>query len=79
MIRKLHWLNACEGRTTKEFKNGNVNLVKPRILRLDVVCRSLDAYGYWLVPEDDVSRSQLPVCMEKDLGFKNPRQVRFVD
>ena len=72
-------MSACGGRIDEEAWHINVNLAQSRILSLYNVLGNLEACGYWLVHKDDVSCSNLPISMNKDLGLKYPRQVRVVD
>lgn len=48
------------------------------ILCLDDILGGLEAHGYWLVFKDDVSNSQLPVRVQKDLRLEYPCQIGLV-
>lgn len=48
------------------------------IVCLDDVLVGLETRGYRLVFEDDVSDSQLPICVQKDLKLKYPYQIGLV-
>ena len=54
---KFNWMGARERRVAKKTRHNDINLMKLRILHLDDVLGRLEAYGYRLVPEDDVSCS----------------------
>ena len=59
-------MSAFRRRIDKEARYCNINLMQSRVLRLDHVLWGLVVGGYGPVAEDDVSRSQLSVGVDKN-------------